>query len=93
MKLETQNSYITNPQFVGGVAVTPISGSAFASASAENPQFGFVAGGLYVGNTGDLVVKTWDQSVLTFTSASGFIPGIVCAVSSSSTARNVIALR
>jgi len=93
MKLETQNSYITNPQFVGGVAVTPISGSAFNSASAENPQFGFVAGGLYVGNTGDLVVKTWDQSVLTFTSASGFIPGIVCAVSSSSTARNVIALR
>jgi hypothetical protein len=93
MKLETQQSYITNPQFVGGVAVTPISGSAFASASAENPQFGFVAGGLYVGNTGDLVVKTWDQSVLTFTSASGFIPGIVCAVSSSSTARNVIALR
>ena len=93
MKLETQNSYVTNPQFVGGVAVTPISGSAFNSASANNPQFGFVAGGLYVGNTGDLVVKTWDQSVLTFTSASGFIPGIVCAVSSSSTARNVIALR
>jgi hypothetical protein len=93
MKLETQNSYITNPQFVGGVAVTLISGSAFESASAENPQFGFVAGGLYVGNTGDLVVKTYDQSVLTFTSASGFIPGIVCAVSSSSTARNIIALR
>jgi hypothetical protein len=93
MKLETQNSYVTNPQFVGGVAVTPISGSAFNSASAENPQFGFVAGGLYVGNTGDLVVKTWDQSVLTLVSASGFIPGIVCAVSSSSTARNVIALR
>lgn len=93
MKLETQNSYITNPQFTGGVAVTPISGSAFNSASAENPQFGFVAGGLYVGNTGDLVVKTWDQSVLTLVSASGFIPGIVCAVSSSSTARNVIALR
>jgi hypothetical protein len=93
MKLETQNSYITNPQFVGGVAVTPISGSDFASANANNPQFGFVAGGLYVGNTGDLVVKTWDQSVLTLVSASGFIPGIVCAVSSSSTARNVIALR
>jgi hypothetical protein len=93
MKLETQNSYVTNPQFVGGVAVTPISGSDFASANANNPQFGFVAGGLYVGNTGDLVVKTWDQSVLTLVSASGFIPGIVCAVSSSSTARNVIALR
>ncbi len=27
MKLETQNSYITNPQFVGGAAVTFTSGS------------------------------------------------------------------
>ena len=93
MKLETQNSYITNPQFVGGVAVTPISGSAFDSASANNPQFGFVAGGLYVGIQGDLVVKTWDQSVLTLVSASGFIPGIICAVSASSTAGSVIALK
>jgi hypothetical protein len=93
MKLETQNSYITNPQFVGGVAVTPISGSAFASASAENPQFGFNAGGLYVGQLGSLVVKTWDQSVLTLVSASGFIPGIVCAVSASSTAASIIALK
>jgi hypothetical protein len=93
MKLETQNSYITNPQFVGGVAVTPISGSAFASASAENPQFGYVAGGLYVGKQGNLVVKTYDQSVLTFQSASGFIPGIITAVSASSTALNIIALK
>jgi hypothetical protein len=93
MKLETQNSYITNPQFVGGVAVTPISGSAFASASAQNPAFGFVAGGLYVGNTGTLVAKTWDGSVLTLVSASGFIPGIITAVSASSTANNVVALR
>jgi len=93
MKLETQNSYITNPQFVGGVAVTPISGSAFDSASANNPQFGFVAGGLYVGIQGDLVVKTYDQSVLTLVSASGFIPGIICAVSASSTAGSVIALK
>ena len=93
MKLETQNSYITNPQFVGGVAVAPISGSDFASASAENPQFGFVAGGVYVGNTGTLVAKTWDGSVLTLVSASGFIPGIITAVSASSTANNVVALR
>jgi hypothetical protein len=93
MKLETQNSYITNPQFVGGVAVAPISGSDFTSASAENPQFGFVAGGLYVGNTGTLVAKTWDGSVLTLVSASGFIPGIITAVSASSTANNVVALR
>jgi hypothetical protein len=93
MKLETQNSYVTNPQFVGGVAVTPISGSAFAAANESNPQFGFVAGGLYVGKQGNLVVKTWDSSVLTFQSASGFIPGIITAVSASSTALNVIALR
>jgi hypothetical protein len=93
MKLETQNSYITNPQFVGGVAVAPISGSAFASASSENPAFGFVAGGLYVGKQGNLVAKTWDGSVLTFQSASGFIPGIITAVSSSSTALNIIALK
>ena len=93
MKLETQNSYITNPQFVGGVAVTPISGSAFASANAEAPQFGFVAGGLYVGTIGNLVVKTYDQSVLTFATASGFIPGIITAVSASSTAGNIIALK
>ena len=43
MKLETQNSYVTNPQFVGGVAVTPISGSAFGDANANNPQFVLVA--------------------------------------------------
>jgi hypothetical protein len=93
MKLETQNSYITNPQFVGGAAVTPISGSAFASASSENPQFGFVAGGVYVGTLGSFVAKTWDGSVLSFASASGFIPGIITAVSASSTAANIIALK
>ena len=94
MKLETQDSYISNPQFVGGVQVTAgISGSAFASASFENPQFGFVAGGLYVGVTGNLVAKTVDGSVLTFASASGFIPGIFTAVSSSSTAFAVVALK
>jgi hypothetical protein len=93
MKLETQNSYITNPQFVGGAAVTPISGSAFESASAETPQFGFVAGGLYVGQIGNLVIKTYDQSVITLASASGFIPGIVTAVSASSTAASIIAFK
>ena len=29
MKLETQSSYIANPQFTGGVAVTPTGSSAF----------------------------------------------------------------
>jgi len=93
MKLETQNSYITNPQFTGGVSVSPISGSAFAAANANNPQFGFVAGGLYVGTVGSIVVKTYDQSVITFASASGFIPGIITAVSASSTAQNIVALK
>ena len=93
MKLETQSSYIANPQFVGGVAVTPVTGSAFASASANNPQFGFVAGGLYVGTTGNITVKTVDGSVLTFVEAFGFIPGIITAVSGSSTAQDIIALK
>jgi hypothetical protein len=52
-----------------------------------------VAGGLYVGGQGNLVVRTEDASVLTFVSASGFIPGLISAVSSSSTATNIIALR
>ena len=93
MKLEPQNSYITNPQFVGGADVTPISGSAFASASSENPAFGFVAGGLYVGRSGTLVAKTYDGSVLSFVSASGFIPGIITAVSASSTAGSILAFK
>lgn len=93
MKLETQNSYVTNPQFVGGVAVAPISGSQFASASADTPQFGFVAGGLYVGSVGDMTVKTVDGSILNFVEVSGFVPGIITAVSASSTAQNIIALK
>ena len=93
MKLETQQSYVTNPQFIGGNNVIPVSGSTFAAFNANNPQFGYVAGGLYVGSFADLTVKTWDGSVLTFASASGFIPGIITAVSASSTAYNIIALR
>jgi len=93
MKLETQSSYITNPQFVGGVNVVPVTGSAFDDATADNPQFGFVAGGLYVGGEGDVTVKTYDGSVLTFTTIQGFIPGIITAVSGSSTAVSIIALR
>jgi hypothetical protein len=93
MKLETQQSYVTNPQFIGGAAVIPASGSAFANFNESNPQFGFVAGGLYVGNTGTLVAKTYDSSVLTLVSASGFIPGIFTAVSGSSTAGFIVALK
>jgi hypothetical protein len=46
-----------------------------------------------IGNTGTLVCKTWDGSVLSLVSASGFLPGIFTAVSASSTANNVVALR
>jgi hypothetical protein len=91
MKLETQNSYITNPQFVGGVSVTPT--GSVVECTPDNPQFGFVAGGLYVGKVGTLVAKTYDSSVLTFVSASGFLPGIFTAVSSSSTATFIVALK
>ena len=40
-----------------------------------------------------LVVKTVDGSVLTFVSASGFIPGLITAVSASSTAGSIIGLK
>lgn len=56
-------------------------------------NLGFVAGGLYVGVPGQLTVTTVDGSVLTLVSASGFIPGLVSSVSSSSTALGVIAFK
>jgi hypothetical protein len=93
MKLETQSNYVSNPQFTGGAQVIPTSGSAFSNASDANPQFGFTAGGLYVGIQGTLVAKTFDGSVLSFVSASGFVPGIFTAVSASSTALGIIALK
>ena len=92
-KLANQQNYIQNGQFSGGAGVTVTSGSAFADASFSNPSFGFVAGGLYVGQVGTLVAKTVDGSILTFVSASGFIPGIFTAVSASTTAANIVVLR
>ena len=85
-KVFNQQSYVENGQFAGGQAVTgsdPIS---------SNP-LPFTAGGLYIGQTGNLVAKTIDGSVLTFVSASGFIPGIFTAISSSTTAGAIIALK
>ena len=93
MKLETQSSYISNPQFTGGVNVVPVTGSAFTNATPDNPAFGFVAGGLYVGTIGNVTTKTYDGSVITFVSASGFIPGIFTAISGSSSALDIIALK
>jgi hypothetical protein len=92
-KIINQEGYVENGQFSGGVSVSPVSGSTFEGYNGDNPQFGFVAGGLYVGDQGSVTLKTVDNSVLTFTSASGFIPGLVAAVSSSSTASEIIALR
>ena len=93
-KIINQQNFVENGQFSGGVAVTPVSGSAYNNSTAGNPtNFGFVAGGLYVGGIGTLVFKTADNSTLTFTNAFGFIPGIVTAVSSSSTATNIVALK
>ena len=92
-KTQNQQSYIENGMFSGAAVVVPVSGSDFDNASQNNPSFGFVAGGLYVGGIGDLSVKTVDGSVVTFASASGFIPGLIAAVSSSSTATEILALK
>lgn len=80
-KIQNQQSYIENGQFAGGESVTPGS------------PIGFVAGGLYVGEVGNLVVTTVDGSVLTFVSASGFIPGHIQSVAGSTTAGSIIALK
>jgi len=92
-KILNQQSYVENGQFSGGVAVTPTSGSTFVNSTAGNPSFGFVAGGLYVGGIGTLVFKSADDSVLTFTNCFGYVPGLITAVSSSSTATNIVALK
>ena len=92
-KILNQQDYVQNSQFSGGGAVTAVSGSTFASSSFSNPQFGFVAGGLYVGGIGTLVAKTVDGSVLSFSNAYGFIPGLFTAVSASSTASDIVALK
>lgn len=92
-KIQNREAYVENGMFSGAATVVPVSGSSFDNASGDNPQFGFVAGGLYVGGIGDLAVKTVDGSVVTFVSASGFIPGLVAAVSSSSTATEILALK
>ena len=84
--ISNQKGYIENGQFTGGEAISLTTGATFLNASGS-------FGGLYVGEVGSLVVKTVDGSVLTFVSASGFIPGLIAAVSASSTAGSIIALR
>jgi hypothetical protein len=79
-----QHGYVENGQFAGGQAVV---------GSDPLSPLPFTAGGLYIGQTGNLVAQTIDGSVLTFVSASGFIPGIFTAISSSTTAGAIIALK
>jgi hypothetical protein len=83
-KILNERGYVENGQFAGGLAVT---------GSDPIGSLPFTAGGLYIGQTGNLVAQTIDGSVLTFVSASGFIPGIFTAVSSSTTAGAIIALK
>lgn len=80
-----------NVQIISGSTTTNLSG---ATGDSDYPySFPFVAGGLYVGQAGSLVVTTIDGSQLTFVSASGFIPGIFQSVLDSSTATSIIALK
>ena len=83
-KIFNEKGYVENGQFAGGLAVT---------GSDPIGSLPFTAGGLYIGQTGNLIAQTIDGSVLTFVSASGFIPGIFTAVSSSTTAGAIIALK
>jgi hypothetical protein len=83
-KILNQQSYVENGQFSGGQAIT---------GSHPLSPLPFTASGLYVGLAGNLTVQTIDGSILTFVSASGFIPGLISAVSASSVAASIIALR
>ena len=84
-----------------GNAVQIISGSTTVGLSGGvgnsdfSYEFPFVAGGLYVGQIGTLEATTLDGSVLTFYSASGFIPGLFQSVTSfpTTTALGIIALK
>lgn len=83
-KIANVKDYVTNSQFSGGQNVT---------GSAQGTKLPFVAIGLYIGQTGNLVGTTVDGSVITMVSASGFIPGIFTEVSSSSTCGSIVAFR
>lgn len=83
-KIFNQSGFVENGQFSGGQSIT-----------GSNPigSLPFTAGGLYIGEVGTLVAKTTDGSILTFVSASGFVPGIFTAVSASSTCGSIVALK
>lgn len=82
-KIINQKNNIINSQFSGGESVTPATGSAFNDS-------GKLYSGLYVGTYGNLTIKTVDSSVITLTGISGFVPGLITAVSASTTASNIV---
>lgn len=82
-KIFNQKSYVINSQFSGGTAVPFTSGSGFLNATT-------LYSGLYVGTYGNLTIKTIDNSVITLVGVSGFIPGLITAVSGSSTASDIV---
>ena len=80
-----------NVQVVSGSTTTTLSSG---TGTSDYPySFPFVAGGLYVGQAGTLTATTLDGSVISFVSASGFIPGLFQSVSNASTAISIIALK
>lgn len=82
-KIINQKSYVINSQFSGGEAITFASGSGFDNS-------GKLYGGLYVGTYGNLTIKTVDNSIITLVGVSGFVPGLITAVSGSSTASDIV---
>ena len=82
-KLFNQEGFVENGQFSGG-----------ANISASADPLPFVAGGLYVGEVGNINVKTVDGSEILLVSASGFIPGLITHVLvDSTTAGSIVALK
>jgi hypothetical protein len=77
--------YYQSVTYIGGQTIIPLDGHDFTYS-----ELGYQA--IYVGTPGKLVVKTFDGSILSFESASGFIPVAISAVSASSTAANIIGL-
>jgi hypothetical protein len=74
----------------GSVTTTLVGGSGPSDYPLE---FGFIAGGLYVGRQGTLIAETVDGSLLQFVSASGFIPGVFKSINAASTTAAVVALK
>ena len=78
-------------QVVSGSTTTTLSGG---TGTSDYPYtFPFVAGGLYIGQAGTLTATTLDGSVISFVSASGFVPGLFQSVSNASTATFIVALK